>query len=85
MSLPQASTVHLRGQAADLSWRALAGFVGQLDGRETRLVIKKQMWEEEKNLSSSQVLKDVFSDPRSSYTLFKLISVDSVLYTPACL
>lgn len=44
VSLPQASTVHLRGQTADLSWRALAGFVGQLDGWE----IKKQMQDQVK-------------------------------------
>lgn len=50
MSLPQASTVHLRGQTADLSWRALTGFVGQLDGQEIRLMIRKEMWEKSVNI-----------------------------------
>lgn len=36
VSLPQASAVHLRGQTADLSWRALTGFVGQLEEREKK-------------------------------------------------
>ena len=33
VSLPQTSPVHLSGQAADLSWGAFAGFVGQLERR----------------------------------------------------
>lgn len=42
VSLPQASAVHLRGQTADLSWRALTGFVGQLEEREKRTVCKHE-------------------------------------------
>ena len=50
MSLPQSSTVHLRGQTADLRRRAFTGFVGQLDGQEIRLMIGKEMWEKSVNI-----------------------------------
>lgn len=52
VGLPQAAAIHLRGQTADLSRRTLAGFVGQLDGRERRLMAQKRMRDDDKQTKS---------------------------------
>ncbi|TNN41155.1 hypothetical protein EYF80_048670 [Liparis tanakae] len=54
----EAAAVHLSGQTADLSRRTLAGFVGQLDGRERRLMAERRMRDDNKKTKREAAERD---------------------------